>query len=117
VRKEVPSFDLPIALAMLQLNEQNRNPELDHCYIFGELALSGELRPVRGTLAVAWEARKRRRERLIVPHQNAAEAAVVDGLSVFGATSLSEVLQFLRGGKELTAVPTQRWTAHRMRDE
>jgi predicted ATPase with chaperone activity len=69
---------------MLQLNEQNRIPEMDHCYICGELALSGELRPVRGTLAVALEARKRRRERLIVPHQNAAEATVVDGLSVFG---------------------------------
>ena len=45
VRKEGPSFDLPIALAMLQLNEQNRIPELDHCYVCGELALSGELRP------------------------------------------------------------------------
>jgi magnesium chelatase family protein len=51
VRKEGPSFDLPIALAMLQLNEHNRIPELNHCYICGELALSGELRPVRGTLA------------------------------------------------------------------
>jgi predicted ATPase with chaperone activity len=47
---------------MLQLNEQNRIPELDHCYICGELALSGELRPVRGALAIALEARKRRRE-------------------------------------------------------
>ena len=117
VRKEGPSFDLPIALAMLQLNEQNRIPELDHCYICGELALSGELRPVRGTLGVALEARNRRRERLVVPHQNAAEAAVVDGLSVFGATSLSEVVHFLRGEKELAAVPSQRWTAHKIRDE
>jgi magnesium chelatase family protein len=87
VRKEGPSFDLPITLAMLQLNEQNRIPELDHCYICGELALSGEVRPVSGTLAVALEARKRRKERLIVLHQNAAEAAVVDGVSVYGATS------------------------------
>jgi magnesium chelatase family protein len=102
---------------MLQLNEQNRIPELDHCYICGELALSGELRPARGTRAVALEARKLRRERLIVPHQNAAEAAVVDGLSVYGATSLSEVVQFLRGAKELTPVPTQPWTAPRIRDE
>ena len=117
VRKEGPSFDLPIALAMLQLNEQNRIPELDHCYICGELALSGELRPVRGALAIALEARKRRRERLIVPHQNAAEAAVVDGLSVYGATSLSEVVQFLRGEKELAVVPTQPWTATKIRDE
>ena len=117
VRKEGPSFDLPIALAMLQLNEQNRIPELDHCYIFGERALSGELRPVRGALAIALKARKRRRERLIVPHQNAAEAAVVDGLSVYGATSLSEVVQFLRGEKELAVVPTQPWTATKIRDE
>jgi magnesium chelatase family protein len=117
VRKEGPSFDLPIALAMLQLNEQNRIPELDHCYVCGELALSGELRPVRGALAIALEARKRQRERLIVPHQNAAEAAVVDGLSVYGATSLSEVVQFLRGEKELAVVPTQPWTAHKIRDE
>jgi magnesium chelatase family protein len=69
------------------------------------------------TLAVALEARKRRRERLIVPHQNAAEAAVVDGVAVYGVTSLSEVVQFLRGEKELTPVPTQPWTAHRIRDE
>jgi magnesium chelatase family protein len=117
VRKEGPSFDLPIALAMLQLNEQNRIPELDHCYICGELALSGELRPVRGMLAVALEARKRGRERLILPHQNAAEAAVVDGLSVYGVTSLSEVVQFLRGEKELAAVPTQPWMAHKIREE
>jgi magnesium chelatase family protein len=88
-----------------------------HCYICGELALSGELRPVRDVLAIALEARKRRRERLIVPHQNAAEAAVVDGLSVYGATSLSEVVQFLRGEKELAVVPNQPWTAHKIRDE
>ena len=68
-------------------------------------------------MAIALEARKRRRERLIVPHQNAAEAAVVDGLSVYGATSLSEVVQFLRGEKELAVVPTQPWTAHKIRDE
>jgi magnesium chelatase family protein len=67
VRKEGPNFDLPIALAMLQLNEQNRIPELDHCYLCGELGLSGELRPVKGALAIALEARRRRRELLIVP--------------------------------------------------
>jgi len=117
VRKEGPSFDLPIALAMLQLNQQNRIPELDHCYICGELALSGELRPVRGTLAIALEARKRGRERVIVPHQNAAEAAVVDGLTVYGATSLSEVVQFLREERELIPTPTQNWTTHGADDE
>jgi magnesium chelatase family protein len=117
VRKEEPNFDLPIALAMLQLNEQNRIPDLEHCYLCGELELSGELRPVRETLAIALEARRRRRESLIVPHQNVAEAAVVDGVSVYGATSLSEVVQFLRGEKELIAAPNQPWTQHRNREE
>src|SRR3984893_8917503 len=117
VRKEGPSFDLPIALAMWTLDEHNRIPELDHCYICGELALSGELRPVRGMLAVALEARKRGRERLILPHQNATEAAVAAGLSVYGVISLSEVVQFLRGEKELVAVPTHPWTAHKIREE
>ena len=64
VRKEGPSFDLPIALAMLQLNEQNRFLGLDHFYLCGELALSGELRPVKGALAIALKARKLRRVRL-----------------------------------------------------
>jgi magnesium chelatase family protein len=117
VRKEGPNFDLPIALAMLQLNEQNRIPELDHCYLCGELGLSGELRPVKGALAIALEARRRRRERLIVPHQNVTEAAVVDGLSVYGATSLSEVVHFLRGEKELIAAPNLPWTVHKSREE
>jgi magnesium chelatase family protein len=97
--------------------EQNRIPDLEHCYLCGELGLSGELRPVRGTLAIALEARRRCRESLIVPHQNVAEAAVVDGVSVYGATTLSEVVQFLRGEKELVAAPSQPWTQHRNREE
>jgi predicted ATPase with chaperone activity len=64
IGKEGPSFDLPIALAMLQLNEQNRILGLHHFYLCGELALSGELRPVKGTLAIALKARKLRRVRL-----------------------------------------------------
>jgi magnesium chelatase family protein len=55
VRKEGPSFDLPIALAMLQLNEQNRISELDHCYICGELALSGEVRRSEGPWRWHWK--------------------------------------------------------------
>jgi len=61
VRKEGPSFDLPIALAMLQLNEHNRIPELDHCYICGELALSGELRSARNVGGCAGGAQTKQR--------------------------------------------------------
>jgi magnesium chelatase family protein len=96
VREEGPSFDLPIALGMLKLEESNRVPDLDGFCISGELALSGELRPVKGVLSIALEARRRNRRTLIVPLQNAPEAAVVEGVDVYGATSLAEVVEFLR---------------------
>jgi magnesium chelatase family protein len=101
VRKEGPSFDLPIALGMLKLNEENRIPDLSPYCLAGELALSGELRPVRGILAVALEARKCGRQILIVPRPNADEAAPVQGLATYGAKSLSEVVSFLRGEARL----------------
>ncbi|MBV9275802.1 MAG: YifB family Mg chelatase-like AAA ATPase [Verrucomicrobia bacterium] len=107
VRKEGPSFDLPIALGMLKVNEQNGIPDLAPYCLTGELALSGELRPVRGVLAIALEAKKRGREILIVPRQNAYEAAAVRGLSAYGANSLSEVVRFVRGDGILEPVADQ----------
>jgi magnesium chelatase family protein len=104
VRKEGPSFDLPIALGMLKLEENNRLPDLDAFYLTGELALSGQLRPVKGVLSIALEAKRRHRQTLIVPVDNAAEAGVVEGVNVYGASSLSEVVQFLRGDKVLEPV-------------
>src|ERR1700676_1157055 len=96
VRKEGPSFDLPIALGIVKMEENNRLPALDAFCISGELALSGQLRPVKGVLSIALEAKRRHRQTLIVPADNAAEAAV-EGVEVFGASSLSEVVYFLRG--------------------
>jgi magnesium chelatase family protein len=104
VRKEEPSFDLPIAMAMLKLEENNRLPDLDRFYMSGELALSGQLRPIKGVLSIALEARRRQRQTLIVPLDNAAEAAVGEGVDVYGAGSLSEVVQFLRGEISLEPV-------------
>ena len=112
VRKEGPSFDLPIALGMLKLEEENRVPDLETFCISGELALSGQLRPVKGVLSIALEARRRNRRTLIVPLHNAPEAAVVEGVDVYGATSLSEVVEFLRGQKVLEPVrSTNDWYA------
>jgi len=70
VRKEGPSFDLPIALGMLKLEENNRLPALDAFCITGELALSGQLRPVKGVFSIALEAKRRSRQTLIVPHDH-----------------------------------------------
>jgi hypothetical protein len=97
VRKEGPSFDLPIALGLLKVEGDNRLPDLEPFCLTGELALSGRLRPVKGVLSIALEARRRNRRTLIVPIQNAEEAAVVEGLDVYGIGSLSDVVKFLRG--------------------
>jgi magnesium chelatase family protein len=111
VRKEGPSFDLPIALGMLKLEVNNRLPDFDTFCICGELALSGRLRSVKGVLSIALEAKRSHRQNLIVPIDNAAEAAVVDGVDVYGASSLSEVVQFLRGEIVLEPVrSTDAWS-------
>ena len=118
VRKEGPSFDLPIAMATLKLEENNRLPDLDRFYMSGELALSGQLRPIKGVLSIALEARRRQRQTLIVPLDNAAEAAVVEGVDVYGAGSLSEVVQFLRGEISLEPVrSTNDWSEAKFGDQ
>ena len=89
---------------MLKLEENNRLPALDAFCITDELALSGQLRPVKGVLSIALEAKRRSRQTLIVPLENAAEAAVVEGVDVYGACSLSEVVHFLRGDVSLEPV-------------
>jgi magnesium chelatase family protein len=89
---------------MLKLEENNRLPALDAYCITGELALSGQLRPVKGVLSIALEAKRRQRQTLIVPLENAAEAAVVEGVDVYGVCSLSQVVHFLRGDIALDPV-------------
>jgi magnesium chelatase family protein len=103
VRKEGPSFDLPIALGMLKLSDENRIPDLSPYCLAGELALSGELRPVRGVLAIALEAKKHGRQILIVPKLNAEEAAPVQGLAAYGASSLSDGQQHVKRAVEVAA--------------
>ncbi len=96
VRKEGPAFDLPIALGILLATGQLPSfPE--GTLALGELSLDGSLRSVNGVLAIAMEAKQQRRSKLIVPSDNAAEAAIVDGLTVFGISSLPEAVQAVMG--------------------
>lgn len=101
LKKEGPSFDLPIAVGMITVAEDAEVPRLERCLIAGELGLNGEVRPIKGALSLAIEARRRRKKALIVPAANAAEAAVVDGLEVFGVKSLREAYEFLARQREL----------------
>jgi magnesium chelatase family protein len=93
--KEGGRFDLPIALGILAATGQIPADKLSQCEFVGELALSGELRAIRGVLPVVLQARQAGRQ-LVVPHANAAEAALVEDTSVFSAQHLLEVCAFLK---------------------
>src|SRR6202790_3396444 len=84
VRKEGPSFDLPLALGMLKPETNNRLPEFDTFCITGELALSSQLRPVKGVLSIALEAKRRHRQILSVPVETARKAGGGGGVNVLG---------------------------------
>ncbi len=94
-------FDLPIALGILAASGQIRGERLAECEFIGELALTGELRPVPGVLPISIAAAKTRRA-LIVPTPNAAEAALVRGLKVLPASHLLDVCAHLNGEQPLT---------------
>lgn len=96
LKKEGPSFDLPIALAMVAASG-TRDVQVDDCCIVGELGLDGAVRPVKGVLAIAIEAKRRGRTRLLVPDDNAPEAAAVHGIHVHPVRNLREAWDFLNG--------------------
>jgi magnesium chelatase family protein len=102
--KESGRFDLPIALAILAASGQLPTKELSQYEFAGELALTGELRPIRGALAMTLAARDQGRT-LILPMESAREAALVEGARVLGAHHLLEVCAHLIGQTQL-ALPT-----------
>jgi magnesium chelatase family protein len=105
IKKEGPSFDLPIALGMIAVTEEiDSTPFRDFSFV-GELALDGSVRSVKGVLPVAIEARKRGKRALFVPEANAREAAMVNKIDVYGVQNLRQTFQFLRG--ELPLLPTR----------
>ena len=105
IKKEGPSFDLPIALGMLAAEGQLRAPGLGDYCVVGELALSGAVRRVRGALPIAMRARAMGCRGILVPPENAEEAAVVEGLDVYAVESLRAAADFLSG--ERTPAPVR----------
>ena len=97
VRKEGPAYDLPIAMAVLAASEHYDAERLGDFMMIGELSLDGTLLPVKGVLPIAIMARSMGFRGMIVPEANATEAAVVNNLNVYGARTLAEVLQFVKG--------------------
>jgi len=108
VRKEGPVYDLPIAVGLLRssgvIHERaDVSPALSSLLLAGEVALDGRLRPIKGVLAAALLARDRGMRGVVVPHDNALEAAVVGEIEVYGARTLAEVVGLLTG--QLPASP------------
>ena len=105
MKKEGPGFDLPIAISLVARRCKISIPTLSESAMIGELALNGELRPVRGLLAVALEARARGRKRLLVPKRVAIEASVVAGIDIIGVDNLRQAVDYLKGDLEIPPEP------------
>ena len=102
--KEAPSSDLPIAIGMLAASGQVSTERFAQYSVVGELALDGNVRPIKGALSMALQARSEGRKGLLVPAENAREAAVVEELDVIPVGSLAEAIGFFSG--ELPIAPT-----------
>lgn len=95
IKKDGPLFDLPIAIAYLFATEEVAGDGTKRMYV-GELALSGELHPIKGALSVTQTAKQHGFAEIIVPEENVKEAALVDGIKVIGASSLQAVIEHIR---------------------
>jgi len=100
IKKEGSSFDLPIAIGYLSASETVSQEMLEETILIGELSLDGLLRPIKGSLPISVEARKKGYKRIVLPDESAKEASIVEGIDVFGMSSLKEVVDFLNGDLE-----------------
>lgn len=104
VRKEGTAYDLPLAIGILAAAGQVDASRLGDYVLMGELSLDGSLKPIKGALPIAVKAREAGFKGLILPHQNALEAAVVNRLEVYGVHHLKEVVGFMAGQERLQPV-------------
>lgn len=101
IKKSGTAFDLPIAVGLLAASEQIRKRDgLDQYVIMGELSLDGAVRPIKGALPIAIQARKEGFKGLFLPHQNAREAGMVNKLDVYGVRHIEEVIRFFESGQK-----------------
>ncbi|MCG9911605.1 MAG: YifB family Mg chelatase-like AAA ATPase [Flavobacteriales bacterium] len=101
IRKEGSAYDLTIAVGILACSEQIPAEQVGEYILMGELALDGAIRPIKGALPIAIQARKEKFKGFILPKENAPEAAIVSDLEVYGVSSLKEVVDFFSGTGEL----------------
>lgn len=103
IRKEGSAYDLPIAIGILAASEQIAFEDIENYVLMGELSLDGSLRPIKGALPIAVQARKEGFKGLILPKSNAKEAAIVSDLKVFGVESIKEAVSVITGDSSIQA--------------
>ena len=103
IRKEGSAYDLPIAIGLLSSTKQIEPEKLEGYVLMGELSLDGGLRPIKGALPIAIQARKEKFKGIILPKENAREAAIVNDLEVYGIENIREAVDFFNGTTELKA--------------
>ncbi len=101
IRKEGSAYDLPLAIGILAASEHIAHEKLNRFIIMGELSLDGGLNPIKGVLPIAIQAKEEGFEGIILPAKNAKEAAVVEGLSVYGVENIKQVIDFFNNKSEL----------------
>ena len=102
IKKEGSSLDLPIAIGILSANRQIDDTSLIQDYIFlGELSLDGRVKPVRGALPIAVAGKEKKMSGIILPEENAAEAAIVNNIDIIPVKTLADVVEFLNGNKKI----------------
>ena len=119
IKKTGTAFDLPIAIGVLGATEQIPNPEkLEEYVIMGELRLDGTVNPIKGALPISIQARKEGYKGVIVPKQNAREAAMVNNMDVYGVGHLNEVIEFFKNENSIepTVVNTREEFANAQSD-
>lgn len=104
IRKEGSAYDLTIAMGILAASGQIIDADIEKYIIMGELALDGDIRPIRGALPIAFQAKKEGFKGIIVPSANAGEASVVNGLEVYGVDNIKQVIDFFNGDKMIEKV-------------
>jgi len=103
-KKEGSAYDLPIGLGILKASSQIKAPNIEDYLIMGELALDGMLRPIKGVLPIAIDARKQGFKGIVLPKENTTEAAIVNGLEVIGVANIKEAIDFFEGKLEIAPV-------------
>ncbi len=101
IRKEGSAYDLPIALCILHASEQISAKDLDRYVIMGELSLDGKLRPIKGVLPIAIEARRLGFKGFVLPTENAPEAAIVNNLDVIAVDDIQQAIEFFEGKRHI----------------